>query len=89
MSINLESCFHFSQLAYPSLKASKVGSIVFMSSVAGFVSIQNISVYAATKGAMNQLTMNLACEWAKDNVRINCVSHWVYLLGFKCRIHNY
>lgn len=27
-------------------------------------------------GAMNQLTKNLACEWAKDNIRTNCVAPW-------------
>lgn len=27
-------------------------------------------------GAMNQLTKNLACEWAKDNIRVNCVAPW-------------
>ena len=26
--------------------------------------------------AMNQLTKNLACEWAKDNIRSNCVLPW-------------
>ncbi|KAE9449592.1 hypothetical protein C3L33_18513, partial [Rhododendron williamsianum] len=26
--------------------------------------------------AMNQLTKNLACEWAKDNIRCNCVAPW-------------
>jgi Tropinone reductase 1 len=25
-------------------------------------------------GAINQLTKNLACEWAKDNIRTNCVA---------------
>lgn len=51
-----------------------MGSIVFISSIAGFVSIQNISVYAATKGAKNQLTKNLACEWAKDSIPVNCIA---------------
>lgn len=51
-----------------------MGSIVFISSIAGFVSIQNISVYAATKGAKNQLTKSLACEWAKDSIRVNCIA---------------
>ena len=32
--------------------------------------------YAATKAAMNQLTGNLACEWARDGVRVNCVAPW-------------
>ncbi|KAK6135878.1 hypothetical protein DH2020_030365 [Rehmannia glutinosa] len=27
-------------------------------------------------GAINQLTKNLACEWAKDNIRVNCVAPW-------------
>lgn len=26
--------------------------------------------------AMNQLTRNLACEWAKDNIRTNSVAPW-------------
>jgi Tropinone reductase 1 len=27
-------------------------------------------------GGMNQLTRNLACEWAKDNIRVNAVAPW-------------
>ncbi|XP_027167241.1 tropinone reductase homolog At5g06060-like [Coffea eugenioides] len=76
VSTNLESCHHFSQLAYPLLKASGIGNIVFLSSVAGLVSVNYSSVYAMTKGAMNQLTKNLACEWAKDNIRVNAVAPW-------------
>ncbi|CAG7891259.1 hypothetical protein HID58_045024 [Brassica napus] len=76
MSTNLESAFHFSQLAHPLLKASGVGSIVFISSVAGLVHLSSGSVYGATKGALNQLTRNLACEWAGDNIRTNCVAPW-------------
>ncbi|KAK4385396.1 Tropinone reductase [Sesamum angolense] len=34
------------------------------------------SIYGATKGAINQLTKNLACEWAKDNIRVNSVAPW-------------
>ena len=26
------------------------------------------------EGAMNQLAKNLACEWAKDNIRVNSVA---------------
>ncbi|XP_074359513.1 tropinone reductase homolog At5g06060-like [Apium graveolens] len=76
MATNFESVFHLSQLAYPLLKASKAGNIVFTSSVSGFVSLKSMSVQGATKGAINQLTKNLACEWAKDNIRSNAVAPW-------------
>ncbi|XP_020205051.1 tropinone reductase homolog At5g06060 [Cajanus cajan] len=74
ISTNLESSYHISQIAHPLLKASEAASIVFVSSIAGVVSINVGSVYGATKGAMNQLTKNLACEWAKDNIRTNSVA---------------
>lgn len=76
MALNVESPFHLSQLAHPLLKASGNGSIVFISSVAGGTALPAISVYAAGKGAINQLTKNLACEWAKDNIRTNTVAPW-------------
>ncbi|XP_006358703.1 tropinone reductase homolog At2g29260, chloroplastic-like isoform X1 [Solanum tuberosum] len=76
MATNFESVFHLCQLAYPLLKASGAGSVVFTSSVSGFVSLKSMSLQGATKGAINQLTKNLACEWAKDNIRSNAVAPW-------------
>ncbi|CAA7026315.1 unnamed protein product [Microthlaspi erraticum] len=76
MATNLESAYHISQLAHPLLKASGYGSIVFISSVSGVVS-GTASIYGATKGAMNQLARNLACEWASDGIRANAVAPWV------------
>ncbi|XP_047250594.1 tropinone reductase homolog At5g06060 isoform X2 [Capsicum annuum] len=73
---NLESAYHLCQLAHPLLRASGNGSVVFISSVAGLVHISSGSIYGATKGAMNQLTRNLACEWAKDSIRVNGVAPW-------------
>ncbi|KAL5740553.1 hypothetical protein ACOSQ2_029733 [Xanthoceras sorbifolium] len=77
MGTNFESGYHLCQLAHPLLKASGNGSIVFISSVAGVVALPHLSIYAAAKGAMNQVTRNLACEWANDNIRVNTVAPWV------------
>ncbi|KAE8657601.1 Tropinone reductase-like protein [Hibiscus syriacus] len=76
ISTNFESSYHLCQLAHPLLKESGKGSIVFISSVAGLVHVGSGSIYAPTKAAINQLTKNLACEWAKDNIRTNCVAPW-------------
>ncbi|XP_027169205.1 tropinone reductase homolog At2g29330-like [Coffea eugenioides] len=82
MSTNFESAFHFSQLSYPLLKASGNGNVVFISSVAGLLSVENLSVYAATKAAVNQLIKNLACKWDKDRQAI-AVDEGVTVNGFQ------
>ncbi|XP_059429422.1 tropinone reductase homolog At2g29360-like [Corylus avellana] len=74
MATNFDSAYHLSQLAHPLLKASGVGSIVLISSIGGLLAISGASLYGATKGAINQLTRCLACEWARDNIRTNCVA---------------
>ncbi|KAM7464037.1 hypothetical protein LguiA_032158 [Lonicera macranthoides] len=76
MGTNVESPHHLTLLAHPLLKASGNSSIVFISSVGGVVGLPALSVYAASKGAINQLTKNLACEWASDNIRTNTVAPW-------------
>ncbi|KAK9921547.1 hypothetical protein M0R45_030052 [Rubus argutus] len=76
MSSNVYSPYHLCQLAHPLLKASGNGSIIFVSSVAGVIALRKLSAYAATKGAMIQISKNLACEWAKDNIRTNTVAPW-------------
>ncbi|XP_059429604.1 tropinone reductase homolog At5g06060-like [Corylus avellana] len=74
MATNVESTYHLSQLAYPLMKESRGGSIVLISSISGMLGIDGMSIYGASKGAMNQLTRSLACEWARDNIRTNCVA---------------
>ncbi|XP_050369611.1 tropinone reductase homolog At2g29290-like isoform X2 [Argentina anserina] len=75
MGTNFESYYNMCQLAHPLLKASGAGSIVFISSIGGVLSFEGAgSIYAASKGAVNQLAKTLACEWAKDKIRINSVA---------------
>ena len=77
MATNLESCFHLSQLAHPLLLGASVaggGSVVHVSSIAGFIGLPALAVYSMTKGALNQLTRSLATEWAGDGIRVNCVA---------------
>ncbi|XP_039135640.1 tropinone reductase homolog At2g29170-like [Dioscorea cayenensis subsp. rotundata] len=61
MSTNFESALHLSQLAHPLMKASASGSIVFISTIGTLLVYVGCALYAASKGAMNQLTKHLAC----------------------------
>eukprot|EP00128_Syssomonas_multiformis_P018342 Colp12_sorted_trinity150504_noHs@19169 len=77
LNTNLHSFFHISQLCYPLLKKSQFGgSVINISSVAGLVHIKTGVPYGMTKAAIVQATKNLACEWAPDNITVNCVAPW-------------
>lgn len=76
LDTNLKSCFDMCRLAYPMLKESPQGNIVNIASVGGMTFMRTGSPYAMTKAAIIQFTKNLACEWAADNIRVNCVSPW-------------
>ncbi|GFH07773.1 uncharacterized protein HaLaN_02625 [Haematococcus lacustris] len=77
MATNLESAYHLCQVAHPLLKASGQAVVLFNSSVAGGpTAMRSGTIYAMTKAALNQLTKNLACEWAAEGIRVNCVAPW-------------
>lgn len=76
MDVNLHGTFLLAQRCHALLRASGRGSVIFNSSVAGVTAMQSGVVYAMTKAALNQLATNLACEWAKDGIRVNSVCPW-------------
>jgi Tropinone reductase 1 len=73
---NLFSAFALSRGLYPILSLSGNASIVNISSVAGITHLRTGVLYGMTKAALNQLTRNLAVEWAKDGIRVNAVVPW-------------
>jgi tropinone reductase I len=73
---NLFSAFDLSRRLFPLLKNSKNGSVVNISSVASLTHLRTGTVYAMTKAALNQLSRNLAVEWAHAGIRVNAVAPW-------------
>ena len=49
-------------------------SIVMLGSIVGSRGFKDLSNYAYTKGAIESLTKSIAIEYAKKNIRCNCVS---------------
>jgi len=73
---NLFSSLELCRLMFPYLKKSENPSIINVSSVAGLTYLKTGIVYAMTKAAIIQMTKNLACEWASENIRVNAVAPW-------------
>ena len=53
---------------------NKKGSIINISSVSGIHALAGQSVYSATKGAVNSMTMVLAKELAPYGIQVNAVA---------------
>ncbi|MEO6993758.1 MAG: SDR family oxidoreductase [Lacunisphaera sp.] len=47
------------------------GSIINLGSMSGVVPLSRVFTYSATKGAVHNLSLNLAREWAPHKVRVN------------------
>ncbi len=69
--VNVRGTFQMARAAADALKASK-GNIVNVSSQSGFSGYGSSMVYAATKGALNTLTLGLARKLAPE-IRVNAV----------------
>lgn len=50
------------------------GSIVHISSVSAHTGYKGLSMYAATKGALETFSKNIAREWGIKGIRSNCVA---------------
>lgn len=74
MDINVKSMFLTCKYCIPFMEKQGSGSIVNISSIAsirhpGYPSVS----YCASKGAVNQLTQNIAIQYAAKKIRANCI----------------
>ena len=51
----------------------KPASLVFLSSVMGLVGMPALSIYCASKGALDSFCRSMALEYASEDIRVNCV----------------
>lgn len=62
------------KFALPYLKKSNSGAIVNICSIKSFIAESNFLPYSTIKGAILQLTRNLAVEFGNYNIRVNAIS---------------
>jgi len=80
--INVKSTFMLIKEAVPLIKKSKNGSIVIVSSIAGFESLDKLGIYSVSKTTLLGLTKVLAPELADYNIRINCIAPGIIKTNF-------
>ncbi|MCB2202627.1 glucose 1-dehydrogenase [bacterium] len=73
MAVNVKSVYLTCKYVIPVMAAQKKGSIVNTGSSASLVGLESLAVYTASKGAVLQLTRNMALDYAKDGIRVNAL----------------
>ncbi|MBV9200051.1 MAG: glucose 1-dehydrogenase [Alphaproteobacteria bacterium] len=73
LDTNLTGAFLCSQAAHPIMKRSGGGKIINIGSMFALFGSAYAAPYAASKGALVQLTKSLAAAWAADNIQVNAV----------------
>jgi 2-deoxy-D-gluconate 3-dehydrogenase len=74
LEINLNAVFRLCQLAGRRMLAQGGGKIVNIASLLSFQGGVFVPAYAASKGAVAQLTKALANEWAPKGVNVNAIA---------------
>lgn len=73
LSVNVVGTALMSRFASEHMKQTGGGSIVNLGSISSFVAQPLFITYSATKGALLQMTRNMAMDLAPFNIRVNCV----------------
>jgi NAD(P)-dependent dehydrogenase (short-subunit alcohol dehydrogenase family) len=73
VDVNLRSVYFLAQAARHHMAAQGGGKIVNISSLSAKFAFNTISVYAATKAGVSQLTKAMAREWVGDNIQVNSI----------------
>ena len=78
LDANLTGALRTSQAFYEPLSASGHGRVINIASLNSFVSLNQVTAYAAAKGGLMALTRSLAVEWATRGVNVNAIAPGVF-----------
>jgi len=74
INLNLRGTFLFSQAVGKVMIQQKKGNIINISSIAGLTGDPFSAHYGASKAGIINFTKTLSWEWAKHNIRVNCIA---------------
>ncbi|SEG17194.1 SDR family NAD(P)-dependent oxidoreductase [Marinobacterium lutimaris] len=74
LEVHLGGTFELSRACVARMLARGGGTIVNLSSIAGFGGIPGRNAYSAAKAGISAMTRSMACEWARRGIRVNAVA---------------
>jgi NAD(P)-dependent dehydrogenase (short-subunit alcohol dehydrogenase family) len=74
LTVNFKAAFAVTKAVLPGMVAQRRGAIVNVASDQALIGKRYSAAYGASKGALAQLTRSAALDWAKHNIRFNCVA---------------
>jgi NAD(P)-dependent dehydrogenase (short-subunit alcohol dehydrogenase family) len=78
INVNATATLRACQTFFEPLAARRQGRIINIASLNSFVSLKDVSAYAASKAAVLALTRSLAVEWAAAGVNVNAIAPGVF-----------
>ncbi|XP_055530611.1 dehydrogenase/reductase SDR family member 4 [Wyeomyia smithii] len=85
--VNVKCSFLLAKEALPYIRQRKGGSIVFVSSIAGFQPFSLLGAYSVSKTALFGLTKAASQDLASENIRVNCVAPGIVKTRFSAALH--
>lgn len=74
LNVNLKSVFLASKKVIPEMLKQGQGKIVNVASIAGLVGFEGAGAYCASKGGIIALSREMAIEYAKNKINVNCIA---------------
>lgn len=74
MEIDLKGVWLCSKTVLPHMLNKKKGSIINIASIAGLIGFEQSAAYCAAKGAVVNLTREMALDYASKGIRVNAIA---------------
>jgi NAD(P)-dependent dehydrogenase (short-subunit alcohol dehydrogenase family) len=72
-AVNVKGVYLCARAAVPIMVRQGGGVILNMASIASLVGVPERFAYSMTKGAVHTMTMSIAIDYVKQNIRCNCI----------------
>jgi NAD(P)-dependent dehydrogenase (short-subunit alcohol dehydrogenase family) len=84
--VNIKGVYNCIKAALPRMKGQGGGVILNLASIASSIGLPDRFAYSMSKGAVVGMTLSVAKDYIKDNIRCNCISparvHTPFVDGF-------